>query len=46
MLKENKVLHENVDQLKREFVYEEVKQEALQRVDDYNQMLCNEIAFN
>lgn len=46
LLKENKVLHEAVDQLKREYVYEEVKTEALQRVHDYNQMLCNEMAFN
>uniref|UniRef100_A0A336MRL9 CSON000273 protein n=1 Tax=Culicoides sonorensis TaxID=179676 RepID=A0A336MRL9_CULSO len=46
LLKENKILQEAVDQLKREYVYEEVKQEALQRVHDYNEMLCNEIAFN
>lgn len=46
LLKENKVLQEAVDQLKREYVYEEVKTEALQRVDDYNQMLCNEMLYN
>lgn len=46
ILKENKILHDALEQLKKEFVYEEVKTQALDRVNDYNQMLCSDTFVN
>lgn len=41
LLKGNKNLQESVDQFKKEYIYEEVKTDALNRVNDYNTLLCN-----
>lgn len=43
LLKENKQLQEIVDELHHEYDYSELKHQTIQKVDDYNKLLCTEM---
>ena len=41
--KENKQLHEVVEELNKEYDFTEIKREAQAKVEEYNRMLCKEL---